>query len=111
MTRYFEKNKFCGDGASMLGNAVSLAARVMCNNLTIKEIEGSLKKSVLEKRRDELESNLASSALNMIALCEAVLDACDPDAVAGAYGERVEELAPTDLDALRRELRNALGID
>lgn len=111
MTRYFEKNKFSGDGVSTLGNAVAIAARVMCNNLTIKEIEGSLKKSVLEKRRDELESNLASSALNMIALCEAVLDACDPDAVAGAYGERVEELAPTDLDALRRELRAVLGID
>ncbi len=95
--RYFEKNAYMDRSLYGLHGRLRDVAALLSDNAMILDIEGALKKSVVSERGEKFRRNLASSALDMIALCEALLAKLPDDAVEDARKD-VEERLSGDLE-------------
>ena len=95
--RYFEKNEYMDRSLYGLHGRLRDVAALLSDNAMILDIEGSLKKSVVSERGEKFRRNLASSALDMIALCEALL-AKLPEGVVEDARKDVEERLSGDFE-------------
>lgn len=112
--RYFEKNGYMDRSLYGLHDRLRDVAALLSDNAMILDIEGALKKSVVNEKGEKLKKlrrNLASSALDMIALCEALLAKLPEDAVEDARKDVEKRLSgglEKDVEAL---LLKVFGIE
>lgn len=113
MTRYFERNFIANDVLDVgdVGGVLWDAFKTLSHNVEVKASEPYLKRRHVEGREAELETNIAGSALMMIAACEALLSKLDPEAVETAGEDAERKLAKDPSDDLGDLLRAVLGID
>ena len=112
MKKYFEKNIFADNAKDFEDVQYTLweAFQTLSHNVEVKVAMPHLMRKCIEGRETEFDMSLAGSALNMIAVCEALLSKLDPEIVEMA-GESVEKkLAKEPKDEFRDLLCAALGL-
>lgn len=112
MKKYFDKNLIAHDAMDVddIQPLLWQGFQTLIHNVEVKEAMPHLKRRCIEGREGEMEANIASSALMMVAACEALLSKLDPEAVETAW-ERVEKKLADEPDSdFESILRAALGL-
>lgn len=73
MEKYFEKNVLAEKSLNGLHDELFDDARIVSGNIVVNIVRGKLKEDFAAKNEGVIVSDLAVSALHMIATCEAIL--------------------------------------
>lgn len=110
-TKYFDKSYLAEIDDDSLEHMLWDTFRTLVHNLEVREAFPHLKRRCVEGREGDIEENVASVALLMVANCESLLSRLDPAAVERALEDVTKKLAKSPKEELGDLLRAALGIE
>ena len=101
MDKYFDKNKYEGGDFIDLHFVLTRAYSTVASNLFFHEAKDDLKSP-------EHRLNLAKSAFNLIAICEAIIGIVGEDDREMAFAKIKDDVRPVDVDELCKRLLDNL---
>lgn len=111
MEMHFEKNYLAEVDVDILQDTLWPTFRILMHNLEVRDAVPAMKRKCVEGREGDIEENVASAALLMVANCEALLSMLDPAAVERAFEDVTKGLAKSPKKELGDALCALLGIE